>query len=274
MNFKRCIKRQLGYWIQACLDEVAAPRQRPPGPRQILMEWRILERVLMHFEQRRETWEQRGSDEEFKIGHYFEFGCYNGDSLVDFFNVMKKRYPQGVPDYWKMFVFDSFEGLPATELAEDLHLHAGEGSYKSEGMTHVRNRLVETGCDPQRLTFVKGFYEDSLTKALRDELLAQGIFASFVNLDCDYYSSTKTVLEWIEPLLADGAIVYFDDIYFYNCNPQKGQLKAIEEFNSRRTESGLAPAPFFDQGGRCYMYWRNDSALAPKKFEFEAYVVG
>lgn len=274
MNLKACIKKRLGEIIRSCLAADAPPAPKPQGPKQILMEWRILERVLMHFELRRETWEKRGSDEKFKIGHYFEFGCYNGDTLVDFFNVLKKRYPQGVPDFWKMFVFDSFEGLPATELAEDLHPHAGEGSYKSEGMTHVRNRLVEVGCDPQRLTFVKGFYEDSLTKELRDDLRAQGIFASFVNLDCDYYSSTKTVLEWIEPLLMDGAIVYFDDIYFYNCNPHKGQLKAIADFNASRSESGLAPAPFFDQGGRCYMYWRNDATLERKKFEFETYVVG
>ena len=274
MNIKTRIKRRLGEIIRSCLAADPPPKPCSPGPKQILMEWRILERVLMHFEQRRQTWEQRGSDQAFKIGNYFEFGCYNGDSLVDFYNVLRKRYPEGVPDYWKMFVFDSFEGLPATELAEDLHPHAGEGSYKSEGMAFVRNRLAEVGCDPQRLTFVKGFYEQSLTKALRDELIEQGVFASFVNLDCDYYSSTKTVLDWIEPLLTDGAIVYFDDIYFYNCNPQKGQLRSIKEFNADRTDSGLALAPFFDQGARCYMYWRNDATLVPKQFEFEAYVTG
>ncbi len=73
--------------------------------------------------------------------------------------------------------------------------------------------------------------------------------------------------------MVDGTIVYFDDIYFYNCNPHKGELKAIADFNQERKDSGLALAPWFDSGARCYMYWKNEY-IEPHKFEFKAYVTG
>ena len=254
-------------------NELARLMRAVIAPRPILLERGILKRVLAHFETRKHTWETRGMDGSFRIGQYYEFGCYNGDSLVDVWNALRIRYGRRLPDYWRMVAFDSFEGLPATGKVEDLHPIAGAGSYKSDGMARVAQRLAAAGCGADRLRLVKGFYEESLTEGLRDELLAQGMHPSLVNIDCDYYSSTKTVLEWIEPLLLDGTVVYFDDILFYNGNPHKGELKAIDEFNTARTESGLAPAPWFDPAGRCYLYWRNEE-VTPHAFEFKEYVTG
>ena len=245
----------------------------PQEPRQILLEWSIIERVFCHFEGRKKIWETRGIEGEYKIRHYYEFGVYNGDTLCDFYNCMSRFHGGNAPPYWQMVGFDSFEGLPATHVEEDLHPQAGEGSYKSDGVEFVQSRLQGIGCGPDRLRLVKGFYQESLSKALRDKLLAEDLRPSFVNIDCDYYSSTMTVLNWIEPLLMDGTVVYFDDIYFYNCNPNKGELKAIDDFNRSRDESGLALAPWFDQGARCYLYWRNE-AIEPHKFEFKKYITG
>ena len=246
---------------------------RVAGPQPLLFEWPILRRVLSHFEGRKRTWETRGIQGEYRIGSYFEFGCYNGDTLVDFVNVLKAQYPSGFPRYWDIHVFDSFEGLPPTTSTADIHPYAGEGSYKSEGAAAVQSRILDLGFPAAKLSLYEGFYEDTLTESLRTRLQERGVVASFVNVDCDYYSSTKTVLDWIEPLLIDGSIIYFDDIYFYNCNPHKGELKAIHDFNAARTESGLALAPWFDRGARCYMYWRNEP-LEPRKFVFEKYVTG
>jgi len=269
--FKHWIKLFLARYIRSCLAE--QEHSEIDKPNNILFEGVILQRVLSHFEGRKKTWTVRGSNREFDIGHYFEFGCYDGDTLIDFFNALKSFFKGNFPEYWKMFAFDSFEGLPKTYRNEDLHPYAGEGSYKSQGMEYVYRRLSEVGCGDERLQLYKGFFETILTEKLCNDFIEKGIKASFVNIDCDYYSSTMTTLNWIEPLLHDGSIVYFDDIYFYNCNPQKGELKAISDFNSKREHSGLSPAPFFDRGWRCYMYWRNRE-IKPHKFEFENYISG
>jgi hypothetical protein len=240
----------------------------------ILFDWSILNKVIGHFEARKHTWETRGIDGSYPIGDYFEFGCYNGDTVIDFVNVVIKYYSlKSIPKYWNIHIFDSFEGLPSTAIPEDLHPYAGQGSYKSTGQDFVNNRILSAGWPSRKLEIHPGFYEKILTEELRDSLLGKGVFASFVNIDCDYYSSTMTVLNWIEPLLVDGSIIYFDDIYFYNCNPHKGELRAINDFNCTRENSGLALAPFFDMGARVYMYWKNEN-ISPKRFEFKNYVVG
>ncbi len=42
----------------------------------------------------------------------------------------------------------------------------------------------------------------------------------------------EDVLQFIEPLLCKGAIVYFDDFYMYEGNPEKGEQKAFLEYQA------------------------------------------
>lgn len=181
-----------------------------------------------------------------------EFGVWNGDSMKMTWDILKS-FDSPVP--WKLIGFDSFEGLPEAEGAADAHRFVGAGSFKSKGQEFVANALLDHGIAADRFELVPGWYQDSLTDATKTKLGSPKV--AFVNIDVDYYSSTKDVLEWIEPLLFDGSIVYFDDVLFYNGNPHKGQLRAIREFNDSRTESGLYCATRFDQGGRAYLYWNN-----------------
>jgi hypothetical protein len=54
---------------------------------------------------------------------------------------------------------------------------------------------------------VDGFYEKSLTASVR-ETLSNIIF---VNVDVDLYVSTVQTLEFVQPLLQVGTVLYFDD---------------------------------------------------------------
>jgi hypothetical protein len=51
---------------------------------------------------------------------------------------------------------------------------------------------------------VPGFYDDVLTPSLRQTLDLQT--AAIIHVDCDFYKSTKTVLDFVTPLLQDGTI--------------------------------------------------------------------
>lgn len=117
---------------------------------------------------------------------YLEFGVYEGGSL----RYMAEAIPS--PDC-RMFGFDSFEGLP-----EDWQAHAHAGVFDTGGtVPKINDRRVE---------FVVGWFEESLQRFEmpdHDRLI--------INIDSDLYSSAATVLQWLEPHLAVGDLVYFDE---------------------------------------------------------------
>jgi len=83
----------------------------------------------------------------------------------------------------------------------------------------------------ERLRTVKGFYNESLTTALRDELLPGK--AAFIYVDCDLYASTVPVLEFVKDFLQVGTIIVFDDWNCYHADPCKGERLAWAEFRAR-----------------------------------------
>ena len=54
-----------------------------------------------------------------------------------------------------------------------------------------------------------------------------------VMTDCDM-AATKTILDWIRPLLRDGTFFVFDDIWSFMGHPDFGERRAIREFNATR----------------------------------------
>jgi hypothetical protein len=80
----------------------------------------------------------------------------------------------------------------------------------------------------ERLVTVKGFYERSLTPALRDRLLPQK--AAVIYIDCDLYASAAVVLDFIVPFLQEGTVIVFDDWNCYYANPDRGERRAWREF--------------------------------------------
>ena len=105
--------------------------------------------------------------------------------------------------------FDSFEGLP-----EPWGQHP-KGTYSLGG------RLPEIG-DNVRL--YRGLFKDTLPKFL----VAHTQPIRFANIDCDLFSSTKTVLENIHRQLVTGTILVFDE---YLCSPswRNDEFRAFRE---------------------------------------------
>ncbi len=207
-------------------------------------------RVAERFESRRTESTLQSSNS------YFEFGVFNGSSSINFWigiNAHSKTKSQE----WDLNLFDSFEGMPPTEDQRDKTERLSDGDLRSTGKSHVVERLVKLGMKSSKIRFVEGYYEETLTEELRQEYLLSQKVPFFVNIDCDYYSSTASVLNWLEPLLIEGSVVYFDDLDIYHGNPHKGELRAIFEFNQQNSSRGLTVDQWIDPHGRCYTFWRN-----------------
>lgn len=107
----------------------------------------------------------------------------------------------------KLWVCDSFAGLPDDGLQRHEGLHTGVYGYYREGMfagalDEVRANITRCGCI-EVCEFVPGFFADSL-KMLQEPLV-------FAFLDVDLVSSTRDCLRYLWPLLAEDAAIYTDD---------------------------------------------------------------
>lgn len=140
----------------------------------------------------------RGDD-----GLYLEFGVYKGDSI----NRLAALKPEAT-----FYGFDSFVGLPETWT-----LGAKTGAFD------VGGRLPPV---LGNVKLIKGFFEETLEGFLSAR---RGETITFMHIDCDLYSATRTVLRQARGLLAPGSIIVFDEFINYP-DWQNGEYKAFMEF--------------------------------------------
>jgi len=206
--------------------------------------------IAYQFEKSEEGWSP--------FGNYYEFGVGWGRSMSAYLRAQKKfcDITKTEPSKFQIFGFDSFEGLPESKRLEDQHplWKKNEFSYDIE---EVKKKISNGGLDLNKfnIRFIKGNFVDSLTTSLMDEI--KKFPPSIVTIDVDYYSSTKIVLEWMEPILKSGTLFYFDDIWAFHGNPHYGALKAIDEFN-KTFDGQLKPFPVLGMAGNTYIYSRKE----------------
>ena len=136
-------------------------------------------------------------------GHYLEFGVFTGGTIRFIARRINGRIIHG---------FDSFTGLP----------EAWSGFSLSRKAFDVGGQLPRV---PSNVRLHKGYFEESLPKWMVQN---PGPVA-FIHLDCDLYSSTKTIFTLLAPRLTPGTIILFDE-YFNYPNWERHEFKAFQEF--------------------------------------------
>jgi len=138
-----------------------------------------------------------------KGGTCLEFGVFEGGTYSYQASEIMRQYP-----YSSLVGFDSWHGLPEEAAGVWFPKRHEKGGYSAQ-KTKVIQKLQAIGVsvNDQRFRFVDGFYSESLTDHLRDEISN----VIFINIDVDIYRSTIEVLEFIRPLLRPGVIIYWDD---------------------------------------------------------------
>lgn len=129
---------------------------------------------------------------------FLEFGVYHGTSMGMWYGLHEQnKLPIN------FFGFDSFQGLPPETKDDNSFWNTGDFSTKGTIPPSLQNK--------DDITLVTGFYDESLDH--HAAALLEGTKVGLVHIDCDTYSSTMTVWEWLieHELLADGAIIVYDD---------------------------------------------------------------
>lgn len=129
-----------------------------------------------------------------------EFGVFKGESI---------NHVAGLTDR-TLYGFDSFEGL-----AEEWGDTWKKGDFKIPKLPRVRSNVK----------LVKGWFNETLPSFLKENPGKVG----FLHVDCDLYSSCKTIFELMESRLVPGTVIVFDEFFNY---PQweDGEFKAFQEF--------------------------------------------
>jgi hypothetical protein len=135
-------------------------------------------------------------------GLVMEFGVFRGESL----RFIAKRVAQAVHG------FDSFEGLP-----EDWTYFQKQGRFSLQGeVPEFRENNIRT---------YKGWFDATLP-----EFLARNAGAArFIHMDCDIYSSARTVLALLAGRIVKGTVIVFDEYLNYP-SWREHEFKAFQEF--------------------------------------------
>jgi len=133
-------------------------------------------------------------------GLYMEFGVFSGKSI----NYIASNVTQTVHG------FDSFEGLP--EFWRD---GFDKGTFEINGLPAVRPNVL----------LHKGWFDKTLPAFVQKN----NDTIALLHVDCDLYSSTKTIFESLENQIVKGTVIVFDEYFNYPIW-QKGEYKAFQEF--------------------------------------------
>lgn len=136
-------------------------------------------------------------------GLFLEFGVYKGASI---------NRLAGLKRNVTFYGFDSFVGLPEAWTP---------GSKKVA--FSLKGKLPPVR---ENVKLIPGFFEDTLNRFVT---VHSGARISFMHIDCDLYSATKTILNQTAPMLEPGTVIVFDELFNYP-RWELGEYKALTEF--------------------------------------------
>jgi len=140
--------------------------------------------------------------DDLKQGLYLEFGVFTGNSINKIAEKTKG----------KVYGFDSFEGLPES-WRTGFERGAFSLNHKTLPDVHPNVQLVV------------GWFEDTLPEFIEKN---RGDIA-ILHIDCDLYSSTKTIFSYLGDRLVKNSIIVFDE-YFGYPTWQDHEFLAFQEF--------------------------------------------
>ena len=191
-------------------------------------------------------------------GDIVECGVWRGGmmQIVARTLISEAQNDSGPSNLRKLWLFDTFEGMPAPSHQLDRDMYKGEhasAKMKREPKigpngTHtiwcladledVVNGMKLTDYPTSQIKYVKGLVEDTLPAHSLEKI-------SILRVDTDWYSSTKHILESLYEKVVSGGVIIFDDYESW-----EGARTAVNEFFA---EEGIIPLLIRLDKGRVYL---------------------
>ena len=155
-------------------------------------------------------------------GSVVECGTWNGGAAA----VMAHASMRGgiARNVW---LFDSFEGLPAPTAHDPPEVHHAYHPGWCKGSPELAtSALMAEGMDANSIHIVKGWFEETLPKANVGPI-------ALLHVDSDWYESVRICLETFYDSVVPGGAIVLDDYRLWG-----GCRKAIDEFVAARGLTG------------------------------------
>lgn len=150
------------------------------------------------------------------FGHIVEFGAYRCGNAMFMGRVLERLGSNA-----KVFAFDTFSGMPATDPTIDAH---NAGDFANVDLEEIRRTIAERGLG--NLELVPGTFETTA----RDALARIGPVA-LAHLDSDIHSAIAVSYDAVKPHMVAGGYYVFDDATVPSC---LGATEAVEDLVIRR----------------------------------------
>lgn len=164
-------------------------------------------------------------------GDFAECGVWRGGSVMAMLLTLREL---GIEDR-DIHLYDTFEGMtaptvhdtsPVAPPASETWAQAEASGERAWGevfspavfnLEDVRRAVLGTGYPAERVHFVQGPVEQTLTAHVPDQL-------ALLRLDTDFYESTRAEMEHLYPRLVAGGVLIVDDYGHW-----EGARRAVEE---------------------------------------------
>ncbi len=146
-------------------------------------------------------------------GDVIECGVYKGGTAKLLAQTMHRRGSEK-----KLYLYDTFEGMPDTDAKKDNHHKKGDFADTS------LEAVVSLIGPNSQVEYRKGFIPDTFSES--------PLMISFAHVDVDIYKSVIDCCDYIWPRLSQGGAMVFDDYGFDTC---KGALDAVNDFFAKTT---------------------------------------
>lgn len=157
-----------------------------------------------------------------------EFGTSDGYSFVKL--LYAARYLR-LTDRVMLHTFDTFEGMPAAVDEKDEEWTRRDNWVP--GQFKGRYEELDAYCSKRYTNYRihRGYFEQSIDTAFLSSL--DEYPPILIWIDCDYYSSTRTVFERLIDRIPNGCVIYFDDLDNLNYGSRlTGEARLVQEVNA------------------------------------------
>lgn len=143
-------------------------------------------------------------------GDVVELGCYAGDTSLELARALLEAGSQK-----RLWIYDSFEGLPAKTLLDNTNFKAGDLAVSKKS---VRERFLKAHLPMPIIK--KAWFSDLTSQDLPDQI-------ALAFLDGDFYESIRDSLKLVAAHMSAGGIIIVHDY----TNPNlPGAARAVDEF--------------------------------------------
>jgi len=217
---KRCLTRMI--FPDACMNRNLVPEDTyDPAIRQVGRDWPTEAETMVGIERLAHLESCVGEVLRNGIpGDLVETGVWRGGASI-LMRAVLKVYGDLERKVW---LFDSFEGLPVADPdqypADRNDRLSSLSAYLGVSLEQVRTNFARYGLLDDQVRFVKGWFKDTVPGAPVDKI-------AVLRLDGDMYESTIQVLEGLYSKVSPGGFVVVDDYVLGNCRA------AVQDFRNK-----------------------------------------